>query len=90
MDNIKVNIALPSVLSAKSVKSVGHRQNNNRNNFIKNMFKGRHKKKKRKNPMDIKISARAALDGQTAPTRHSAGNKNAKKFVQTRIIDIRV
>jgi len=89
VDTIKVNIPLPSVSSAKSVKSAGHRQNNDRNSFFKDMFKGKRKKEK-KNPKHVEISAKAALDGHAALTRHSARNKKTKKFVQKRTLDIRV
>ena len=90
VDNIKVNIPLAAVSSAKSVKPVDHRQNNNRNYFFKDTFKERQKKKKRKDRMHVKISTRAALVGKTAPIRHSASKKKAKEFMQKRTIDIKV
>ncbi len=88
VDNIKVNIPLAAVSSAKSVKPVDYRQNNNRNNLFKDTFKERQKKKKRKDRMHVKVSARAALAGKTAPIRHSAAKKKAKEFMQKRTIDI--
>ena len=90
VDNIKVTIPLAAVSSAKSVTSVDHRENNNRNYLFKDTFKERQKKKKRKNPMHVKISARPALAGKTAPIRHFAAKKKAKEFMQKRTIDIRV
>ena len=90
MDNIKDAIPLTAVSSAKSVKSIDHRENNNRNYLFKDTFKKRQKKKKRKDRMQVKISARAALAGKTPPIRHSAAKKKAKEFMQKRTIDIRV
>jgi hypothetical protein len=90
VDNIKVTIPLAAVSSAKSVKSVDHRENNNRNYLFKDTFKKRQKKKNRKDPMHVKISTRAALVGNTPPIRHSAAKKKAKEFMQKRTIDIRV
>ena len=90
VDSIKVNIPLAAVSSAKSVKSVDHRQNNNRNYLFKDTFKERQKKKKRKDPMHVKISARTALVGNTPPTRHSTAKKKAKEFMQKRTVNIRV
>lgn len=90
MDNIKVTIPLAAISSAKSVTSVDHRENDNRNYLFKDTFKKRQKKKKRKDPMHVKISGRAALVGKTAPIRHSASKKKAKEFMQKRTIDIRV
>jgi len=90
VDNIKVNIPLAAVSTAKSVKPVDYRQNSNRNNLFKDTFKERQKKKKRKDRMQVKISARAALAGKTPPIRHSAAKKKAKEFMQKRTIDIRV
>ena len=90
VDNIKVNIPLASVSSAKSVRPVSHRQNNNQNNLFKNTFKGRQKKKKRKDPMYVKISGRAAMAGNTPPNRHIVAKNKSKEFIQKRTIDIRV
>ena len=90
VDNIKLNVPLATVSSAKSVKPVDHRQNNNRNTFFKDTSKGNQKKKKRKNPMYVKNSARAPLAGKTLPTLHSAAKKKTKEFMQKRTIDIRV
>ena len=90
MDNINDVIPLGAVSSAKSVKSVDHRENNNRNYFFKDTFKKRQKKKKRKDPMNLKISSRATLVGNTLPIRHSTAKKKAKKFIQKRTIDIRI
>ena len=90
MDNIKDAISLAAVSSTKSVKSVIHRENDNRNYLFKDTFKRRQKKKKRKDPMHVKISSRAALVGNTLPIRHSNAKKKAKAFMQKRTIDIRV
>ena len=90
VDNIKVNIPLAAVSSAKSVKPVDYRQNNNRNNLFKDTLKERQKKKKRKDRMHVKGSARAALAGKTAPIRHSAAKRKSKEFMQKRTIDIKV
>ena len=90
VDNIKVNIPLAAVSSANSVKPVDHRENSTRNYLFKDTLKKRQKKKKRKDTMHVKISARTALVGKTAPIRHSAAKKKAKEFMQKRTIDIRV
>ena len=87
---MKVTIPLAAVSSAKSVKPVDHRENNNRNYLFKDTFKKRQKKKKRKDTMHVKISAKAALVGNTPPIRHSATKKKAKAFIQKRTIDIRI
>ena len=76
VDNIKVNIPLAAISSAKSVKPVDHRENDNRNYFFKDTFKERQKKKKRKYPLNVKISAKAALVGNPPPIRHGAAKKN--------------
>ena len=88
MDNIKDAIPLAAVSSAKSVKSVDHRENSNRNNLFKDTFKRKKKKKKKKDAMHVKISTRASSDGNTFPIRQSAAKKNAKEFIQKRTIDI--
>jgi len=90
VDNIKVNIPMAAVSPAKSVTPVDQRENDNRNYFFKNSFKKRQKKKKKKDRMHVKISARAALVGKTAPIRHCLTKKKAKEFMQKRTIDIRV
>lgn len=90
VDNIKVNIPLASVSSAKNVKPVGHRQNNNQYNLFKDTFKERKRKKKRKDPMHVKISAKAAMAGKTLLTRPAVAKKKSKEFTQKRNIDIRV
>lgn len=90
MDNIKVNIPLPAVSSAKSVKPVDYRQNSNRHNLFKDTFKERQKKKKRKDRIRVKISARTALAGKTPTIRLSAAKRKAKEFMQKKTIDIRV
>jgi hypothetical protein len=89
VDNIKVNIPLASVSSAKRVKPVGKRQKNNQNNLFKDMLKGR-KKKKRKDPMHAKISAKAAMAVKTPLTRHAKAKKKSKEFMLKRTIDIKV
>jgi hypothetical protein len=90
VDNIKDAIPLTAVSSAKSVNSIDHRENNNRNYLFKDTFKKRQKKKKRKDPMHVKISSRAALVGNTLPIRHSAAKKKTKAFIPKRTIDIRI
>jgi len=90
VDNVKVTTPLAAISSAKSVTSVDHRENNNRNYLFKDTFKKRRKKKKRKDRMHVKVSASAALVGNTPPIRHSAAKKKAKEFMQKRTIDIRV
>ena len=47
-------------------------------------------KKKKKDPMHVKMSARAALVGNKPSIRHSAAKKKAKEFIQKRTIDIRI
>ena len=48
VDNIKVNIPLAAVSSAKSVKPVDYRQNSNRNNLFKiRSRKGRRKRREK-------------------------------------------
>jgi hypothetical protein len=86
MDNIKDTTPLAAVSSAKSVKSVDHRENSNRNNLFKDTFKK--KKKKKKDAMHVKISTRTTLVGNTPPTRQSTAKKKAKEFIQKRTIDI--
>jgi hypothetical protein len=88
MDNIKDVIPLAAVSSAKSLKSVDHRENNNRNYLFKDTFKKKQKKKKRKGPMHVKISTSATLIGERSPIRQSAEKKKAKEFIQKRTIDI--
>ena len=90
VDNIKVNIPLTAVTSAKSVKPVDYRQNSNRNNLFKDTFKERQKKKKRKDRMHVKISARTALADKIPPIPPSAAKMKAKEIMQKRTIDIRV
>lgn len=90
MDNIKVNIPLASVSSAKSVKPVGHRQNSNQDNFFKDTFKGKQKKKKKKDSMHVLISPKAANAGKTPSTLHSVVKKKSKEYMKKRTIDIRV
>ena len=86
MDNIKGTIPLTAVSSAKSVKSVDHRENSNRNNFFKDTFNK--KKKKKKDAIHIKISTRETFVGNTPPIQQSTAKKKAKEFIQKRTIDI--
>ena len=90
MDNIKVNKPLAAISSASNVKPVGERQNNNQNNLFKDTFNGIQKKKKRKDPMHVIISAKAAMAGKTTLTRPAGAKKQSKEFMQKRNIDIRV
>ena len=90
MNNINDVIPLGAVSSAKSVKSVDHRENNNRNYFFKDTFKKRQKKKKRKDPMHVRISTKTTLVGHSPPIRHSTAKKKMKESIQKRTIDIRI
>jgi hypothetical protein len=88
MDNIKDTIPLAAVSSAKSVKSIDHREDSNRNNLFKDTFKKKQKKKKKKDALHVKISTRSTLVGNRPPIRQSAAKKKAKEFIQKRTIDI--
>lgn len=88
MDNIKDAIPLAAVSSAKSVKSVDHRENSNRNNLFKDTFKKKKKKRKKKDAMQVIISTSETLVGNTPSIRQSAAKKKAKEFIQKRTIDI--
>ena len=88
MDIIKDTIPLAAVSSAKSVKSVDHRENSNRNNLFKARFKKKKKNKKKKDAMHVKISTRETLVSNTPSIRQSAAKKKAKEFIQKKTIDI--
>jgi hypothetical protein len=91
VDNIKIDKPLPPLSSAKRVKPVGHRQNNNQQNLFKETFKERQKKKKMKeDPPPVKISGRGDTARRTVHTRYGATKRNSKESSHKRIIDIRI
>jgi hypothetical protein len=91
VDNTIISKSLQSLLSTKSVKPVGRRQNNNQQNMFKETFKARQKKKKTKeDPMHVKISGRDATTDREKHTRPAVTNIKSKKSSNKRTIDIRV
>jgi len=92
VDNIKINKPLPPLSSAKRVKPVGYRQNNNQQNLFKETFKERQKKRKKtkEDPMHAKLSGRNATAGRAQHSRHAVANKKSNEPSHKRIIDIRV
>ena len=88
VDNIKINKPLASVSSANRVKPAGPKQKNDHQNFFKDTFIT--KKKKKKNLMQEKDSGREAPARKTRHPRDALASKKSTGGPNKRIIDIRV
>ena len=88
VDNIKISKPLASVSSANRVKPAGPKQKNDHQNFFKDTFMI--KKKKKKGSMQEKKSGRDATAGNTRHSRHALTNRKQPGDLNKKIIDIRV
>jgi hypothetical protein len=89
VDNIKMIKPLLTLTSTKMIKPVGHRQNSERQDLLKEAFKRRQKKKKKKTVL-VKMSALDATVVNPQHSRNDVANKSAKESSLKKIIDIRV
>ena len=88
VENVKIIKPLPTLTSTKKIKPVGHRQNSDRQDLLKEAFKRRQKKKKQ--TMHVKMSALNTTVVKTQHSRNAVANKNAKESSLKKMIDIRV
>jgi hypothetical protein len=95
VDHIKFNKILPSLSPARKVVRTGSRGRNNQGTpFEENLE--RKQKKKKKDHSDVAQPAESEIALRSMPPKRQADNKiaarcsRADKFVQSKLIDIRV